>query len=767
MAQTSKPGTQNPSRWRTSVFVLTTFLSAFLLFQVQLLAGKHILPWFGGAAAVWTTCMLIYQLLLLGGYVYSHSVYSRLTGKRQVLVHLGLLISASLLVLVLSILWPSAVTPGASWKRIANGNPIIGVAAVIFVATGLPFFVLSTTGPLLQGWYARLGGGTHTYRLYAVSNAGSLLGLITFPFLLEPAFGLTSLGKVWSILFVCFAAGCALCGFWFRGAAEPKAFSDHPEILHPKSYRPISQILWFLLAACASALLLAATNLLCQEVTSIPLFWVLPLSIYLLTFILCFGNSRWYSRALFHSTFVLGTVVTCVPLVYGGQFSGQAAVLAITLFSAWMICHGELARLKPAVDELTSFYLTISVGGAAGGIFVAVISPVIFNTFIEFQLCLAGVVALGLICLVRDTESWIFDQRPYVPLAISVGMLLGGYAAYLSNTDLHNNLLRLRFYPAVVLVGFLAVSGSIIIRKPSEPRNPGFRFVHLPVGLLLLLVFIFLYWSTLPLARITLSRRNFYGVIQVQHSKTGRILMHGRTLHGAQLNPPYERLPVAYYGPQSGIGLVLSNHPKRLANSGPLRVGVVGLGTGTIAAYGQPGDFIRFYEINPAMVDLSSGAQPLFSFLHDSRANTSVAVGDGRLLLENELARGEAQQFDVLVLDAFSGDAIPVHLLTKEAFDIYWQLVNTDSGLIAVHISSRHVNLLPVLSGIAKQYQAPLVVVDNIANDPFMTSSWVLLARRPESLSIRGLGPVIFPSQIESDCQLWTDDRSDVFRLLR
>jgi len=255
--QESPPGTGSVSQavprtvmgvawWKTSVFTLTVFLSAFLLFQVQLLVGKRILPWFGGSAAVWTTSLLIYQLLLLGGYVYSHSVISRLTGRKQVLLHLGLLATAVLLVIVLSALWPSAVTPEASWKPAAGGNPALQVAVLILISTGLPFFVLATTGPLLQGWFAGLGGGGRTYRLYAVSNAGSLLGLVTFPFVLEPAFRLTSLGKAWSLLFACFAAGCAMCALWFRSVPASKI--EFRLAGSRKNFGPLTWLLWFSLA---------------------------------------------------------------------------------------------------------------------------------------------------------------------------------------------------------------------------------------------------------------------------------------------------------------------------------------------------------------------------------------------------------------------------------------------------------------------------------------------------------------------------------------
>jgi hypothetical protein len=542
------------------------------------------------------------------------------------------------------------------------------------------------------------------------------------------------------------------------------AVYDAPTPAHSDGFAV--QFLCFLLAATASALLLAATNLLCQEVTSVPLFWVLPLSIYLLSFILCFESSRWYVRGLFHPVFALSVVAICIAMDFN-DFKAQAVAITVTLFCAWMICHGELARLKPTVNKLTSFYLTISLGGAVDGIFVAVVAPVVFNSFVEFQICLAAIVVLGIVCLLRDAESWIFDHRFVLPLAICSGTLLAAYSSRFWIGDLQPFLLRIRFYPILLLIGLISVIGTFVTGRSGERRKPGFRFVQLLVGFAVVLLFDMLYGATVSSVKLVTSRRNFYGVIQVLRSTNAMILMHGRTLHGAQFSPPYDRIPLTYYGPDSGIGVVLTQHPKRTAGSSSIRLGVVGLGVGTLATYGHKGDYIRYYELDPAVVELSRGQQPMFTFLRDSHANVDVAVGDARLLLESELAQDKHQRFGILVLDAFSGDAVPVHLLTKEAFDTYWQQIDPESGIIAVHISSRHVNLLPVVLGLAGYYKVPLVISDQIAKDPFLPSKWVLLARHPETLAIEGLGQVILPGKIPSDTQLWTDDRSDVFRLLR
>jgi hypothetical protein len=345
-------------------------------------------------------------------------------------------------------------------------------------------------------------------------------------------------------------------------------------------------------------------------------------------------------------------------------------------------------------------------------------------------------------------------------------MLLAAYVGGLRMKILPTYLLAIRFYPVLLLVGFVAVMGSVIAGRSDVRRKPGFRFSQLLVGFVILVLAGAIYQIGSTHAKLVTSLRDFYGVIQMRRSSTGKILMQGRTLHGGQLDPPYDHIPVTYYGPDSGIGIVLTKLPKRAAGS-PIRLGIVGLGVGTLAAYGQQGDYLRYYELDPRMAELSKGERPMFTFLRDSHANVDIALGDARLLLESELAQGKRQRFDVLVLDAFSGDAIPVHLLTKEAFETYWQQIDPESGIIAVHISSRHVDLSPVIYGLAQQYQVPIVISNNETKDPFLRSMWVLFARNPETLAIPGLGQIILPGQIPTKMQLWTDDRSDVFRLLR
>ncbi len=707
-------------------------------------------------------------MLLLCGYLYSHLVSARLSAPAQAKLHMALLTSVFLLVLTQMFLWPSAITPGPSWKPADSGNPVRDVAVILLVSAGLPFFVLSTTGPLLQSWFARLGVGTHTYKLYSISNLGSLLGLLSFPFLLEPALRTKAQGLMWSLLFFVFVMGCCLCAGKALDACEGvDGVVKTDETCSGVQSSPLIYSLWFLLPACASALLLATTNLLCQEVTSVPLVWVLPLSLYLLSFILCFDNPRWYRRSVVHPLFGVSLFLTCASLKVE-NFQSQAIILPVVLFLGCMICHGELVRLKPSVKRLTSFYLTISAGGAAGGIFVGIVAPHLFTFFTEFQLTLGSIVILLLVCLFLDPASWIFERDFRLPAALAGGTILAAYVGGLWLPDVAQLLDRLRFYPLALLIGALVVVSAYMLGRGQNSRERGFRFVQVYVVCIAVLALAALYCSTQFLDEPYMSARNFYGAIRVFRVPFARLLWDGQTLQGGQLDPPNDREPITYYGKRSGIGILLRNHPKRSIRGESLRVGLVGLGVGTLAAYGRPGDYFRYYEINPEVVKLSSGPQPVFTYLRDSAARIDVELGDARLLLERELARGDKQRFDVLILDALAGNAIPVHLLTREAFETYWQHLDPDDGIIAVHISSRHVNLFPVLQGASAYFHADCVMNVNTAIiDPLNTSYWVFLARRPGALDIQGLEQNRPRAEMQIPPLLWTDDYSDIFRLIQ
>jgi hypothetical protein len=749
-------------------FAFTSFLSAFLLFQVQLIVNKHILPWFGGSAAVWTTSLVVFQLLLLAGYVYSHLLTTRLPFSRQFLLHGIFLSVAMLVVVVLSLLWPSAVTPSPAWKPSQGQHPALSVCFVILISTGLPFFALSATAPLLQSWFSRLGYGSRAYRLYAVSNLGSLSGLLVFPFVLEPIFGLTIQGRAWALLFCIFAVACLLCG---REAGKSGARESHDHDQIPQDSAPITRVnyvLWFLLAMCASALLLATTNMLCEEVITVPLLWVLPLSIYLVTFIVCFDHPRWYQRSVIHPLFMLALFLTCVVLhlTQSQIFLARLLFPLLLLFATCMICHGELVRLKPGVRHLTAFYLAVSGGGAAGGIFVALVAPHLFASFVEFELTLGFAVVLLLVSLFRDRSSWLFSGNFLLPAVVVAATMAIAYAVGTWLPEVGTLLNTIRFYPVVLLTGVVVIMGALVVDRSAAPGGSSFRFVQILAGVLAVASLVTLYYSAQPRPGLVSSTRNFYGVVRVFRQGNVKLLLHGQTTHGAQFDPPDQRVPVTYYSPESGIGLLLRNHPKRSSWSSRLRIGVVGLGTGTIATYGLPGDTIRFYELDPDVIKLTSGEAPAFTYLRDSRASVTTVLGDARLALEREAAEGKSRQFDVLVLDAFSGDAIPVHLLTKEAFETYWNQLESEKGIIAVHITSRHVNLVPVLLGAAEHFHARSFMTLSRGGGPYFDSGWFLMSKDPESLNIPGLERITVQYVYKVGPRLWTDDKNDVFRLM-
>ncbi|MBV9295369.1 MAG: fused MFS/spermidine synthase, partial [Acidobacteriaceae bacterium] len=564
---------------------LTIFLSAFLLFQLEPLIANRILPWFGGSAAVWSTCLVFYQTALLVGYLYARFV-TRLPLRVQAVSH-TLLLALSLTLL--------PIGPSVRWKPGPIENPSWLILGMLTVTIGLPFTVLSATSPLLQDWLARAGYGT-PYRLFAVSNAASLIALLAYPLLVEPNLGVSQQSVWWSVLYVVFAALCALTAWRSQGAADKTAISTatpaNPAASIQKGY-------WFALAACGSMLLLSITNHISQNIAAVPLLWVLPLAIYLLTFILAFGAGRVYRRGLWlrllaSALGIMGYAIYNISAVEPIQVTLPVALAG--LFVCCMFCHGELDRARPHAADLTGFYLMIAAGGAGGAIFVGLLAPLIFRAIYELPLTLALTAAIAMLLVWRE----------------------GGWTVRLL---------------------WVAVAGCMIAVFAANVRS--YRE------------------NTLSM------QRSFYGALRVVESARAgpeqtRTLYHGTIEHGAQFVWPPGRLrPTTYYGPDSGVGIVL-----RECFPAPKHVGIVGLGVGTVAAYAKQGDTFRFYEINRQVADI---AESLFFYLREAHGAMRIVEGDARLSLERETG----PPFDVLVLDAFSGDAIPVHLLTKEAIELY------------------------------------------------------------------------------------------------
>jgi SAM-dependent methyltransferase len=750
------------------LYALTILVSAFLLFQVEPVIAKIILPWFGGSAAVWTTCLLFFQMVLLLGYLYAHAVVRYLKPRVQMIVH------GSLLLVSVAVL---PIYPSLAWKPTGTEDPTFGILRLLLITIGLPYFLLSTTGPLLQAWYARTFKGAMPYRLYALSNAGSMFALISYPFLFEPVFTTHEQSSIWSIAYGVFILLCAYTAFRAGSSPVQIAAAEEDEVKKPglRLYT-----LWLALPACASVLLLAITNHLTQNVAAIPFLWVVPLSIYLLSFILCFEGSGWYRRNPYLQ--VLAVALGSMAFANSVDFAGSVPIKVLVplfsmgLFTCCMVCHGELARLKPHPKYLTHFYLMMSAGGAMGGLLVGLVAPHLFDALYELQIGLVLCALLTLIVLSGDAEySWFSGLLPPSLITIAVAALgavgfvaygqRGGLNAFASRiTDLINrNWSQAEDFLTYVLLALVAVAGLAVLIALHRGRLRG-KVAALGAELLAVILAGYLGYQVRQLTadyRVTV--RNFYGALRVRDSGPAsqfdatRTLTHGTINHGEQfLNPVRRDLPTTYYGPNTGIGVAI----REKGRSKALRVGVVGLGTGTISAYGRPGDYYRFYEINPLVLRL---ARTEFTFLNDCKAKVDVALGDARLSLEREAD----EHFDVLAVDAFSSDSIPVHLLTREAMKLYFRHLNPD-GILAVHISNRYLDLQPVL----EQERAALGKVarvvdteDDESQDVF-GATWVLITAPQPGFDAYEVGN---SAEIASKkkIRLWTDDYSNLFQILK
>ena len=673
---------------------VTIFLSAFLLFQVQPMIGRYVLPWFGGGPAVWTNCMLFFQVMLLAGYAYAHWLGSARNRKLQSGVHIALL--------AVSLLFLPVAPQAGLWKPASSDDPSGRILLLLAATIGVPYLLLSSTTPLLQRWFHLTRDGESPWRLYALSNLGSLLALLSYPFVFEPFLRLRTQTFLWSTLYAIFVVLCAWTA-WRVAALSP---ASAPVEIESDSGLPLRDLLlWLALSACSSILLLATTNQISQEVAVSPFLWIAPLSIYLLTFILTFESDRWYRRGLFSAAAGVLAPVTCavVGATVVVSLWTQLGVDLAALFVTCMVCHGELARSKPSPRHLTAFYLTISAGGAMGGVFAALIAPRIFTEFSEYPLALAAACLLGFLGWLRSGALAQWTSRNFAVRLPLMALLFGGVTS--------------------IVAGVTSV-------------QPGLE-----------------------------NRRNFYGILRVSErtDRNGRLrqLTHGRIQHGFEyLDDAKRDRPTSYYGPSSGVGVALE------ALSEPRRVAIVGLGAGTLAAWGRPGDTFRFYEINPAVEAI---ARKWFFFLKDSKAQTEVVLGDARVQLERELAAGRSHDFDLIAVDAFSSDAIPIHLLTAECGDIYRQRLAPD-GILALHISNRSLDLEPVARGLAQHlgWNARMVIGLFDGNTGESNSRWVVLAERAETLEKYRIHETLVGLTGAPRSNItWTDDFASLWHVLR
>ncbi len=692
------------------------FLGSFLLFQVQPIVARYILPWFGGGASVWTICMLFFQISLLGGYFYAYLLTKYLPPRKQVVLHL-ILLACSLIVM--------PITPADTWKPVDSFNPAWRILLLMFFTIGGPFLLLSSTGPLIQKWFAGDRPGHSPYRLFALSNFASLLALLSYPFIVEPFLGLDVQTKSWSMGYIVYVVAVGWCAAGvFRNAGQPRPAGE--SVPQRESAPGRSNVfLWLVLSGCGVIVLLASTNELTQNIFPAPFLWILPLSLYLATFILCFDSDKWYIRRIWITVFCL-SFFPAVFLLYLGKIDGlvhQVFLNSITLFSACMICHGELARLKPSPKHLTSFYLMIALGGALGSVFVNLVAPNFFSRYWEYPVGLFGVYLLAGICSFRES--------------IHLG----------SQREKTNK-------------------GKVKPSRATLKKNRGSARLIWGMGGM---VFIFAFGFTMYVLEsndIT-NHRNFYGRLHVTETQNPsetvvRSLMDGQITHGEQfMNPDYRSIPTLYFRYESGVGVAVRHHNHVKG----LRLGVIGLGAGTIAAYAAQGDTLRFYEINPAVEEI---ARNYFYFLRDCEADTKIVLGDARISLERELKETGGQNFHVLVVDAFSNDTIPVHLITQEAFSLYWKHLRPD-GILAFHISNAYLDLSPIIRNLAQMNGKRAISI--IAEPDQFTpsrSAWVLVTSNAQFINNEELKSFFTPwPDSKPQKVVWTDDYSNLLLALK
>ena len=693
------------------IYATTVFLSAFLLFLVQPILAKYILPWFGGSPGVWTTCLLFFQVLLTAGYGFSHLLARNLAPRRQAAWML------SLLLLTIAFL---PIAPSKAWIPEVVAAPTWYIIKLLSVSVGMCYFLLSSISPLMQSWFSRAGSGLSPYRLYTLSNLGSLLAIIGYPFVIEPNLGLGLQARIWSSLYLVFAVLLGICAIrqWKSGESRDADSISPVPVSETSRSSWTDRVMWLGAAALSSGMLMATTNQLCQDVAVVPLLWLLPMGLYLLSYILCFHSERWYSRTAFGIALAIALGQTCWILdrgIYVG-LPLQIASYSFTLFVCCMVCHGELVRLKPDPRHLTSFYLMISAGGASGGIFVSLIAPHIFQGYWEFHLGLLGAALFFLVVVFRDPGG-----------RLHAGRCLWAWS--------------------LLSVAFLALSAALGSQIHGILKNA-----------------------------VTM-KRNFFGTLKIMDDDPTNplehrvVMMHGRIEHGFQFRAADKRYwPTSYFGPNSGAGIAIRFHPRRLDPAQRhLRIGVVGLGTGTLAAYGEEGDYLRFYEINPDVMDLSN---KYFTYRKDTAARVDVVLGDARISMERERNRQAPGNFDVFAIDAFSSDAIPVHLLTRECYLNYWYHLKSD-GILALHISSRYFNLAPVIRSLAvldnrQGVQALLIEDPGSSIQETDATRWILITSNREFLDNSDVRRAATPWREEdAPTLLFTDDYSNLFKLLQ
>ncbi len=696
---------------KTSIFwfAVSTLLGAFLVFQVQPVISKCVLPWFGGTPAVWTTCMLFFQLLLFGGYLYAHCLRTFCKPALHAIIHLTLLSTAVLLL---------PIQPSDAWKPSGSETPTIYLLWMLLAHVGLPYFVLSSTGPLVQAWLSYQDSSDRVYRLYALSNAGSLVALLSYPFVVEPILSVSQQSTTWSLMLCAFLlviGMVAIKQFKVKQSSPEKfpektpektpqnnSIEDHQRnALSPVSVSWKTRLAWIGFPAMASTMLLVVTNHVCQDVAVVPFLWVLPLSLYLLSFIICFDSPHWYRPKLISVVTVFAVAAIEMKEMIPEHFKLVSLVISFMVFllGICLMCHGEVARLKPPARLLTQYYTLLSAGGAIGGLIVAVFCPLLFDSFIELPISM--ILAKGLIfVLFVAVKGWkvpAYDwERAY----------------------------RLRYFAAALvaapMIGVINGGGDETVA----------------------------------------SERNFFGMLRVLKNDNGLQLVHGSTIHGMQRTGEHAQQPTTYYSSVSGVGRVTELLQERQDS---LEIGVVGLGCGVLTSYGRQSDHFDLVEINPAVVDI---AKKHFSFMQESESDLTHHLGDGRLVLE----RMTDKQFDLLVLDAFSSDAIPAHLLTIEAIKLFRSRL-AESGVLAIHVSNSHLDLAPLVHRMCASVGMTARTIRSEGDKELCTSKavWILITEPANKIwNSDRLADGTSPTQEQlKTAPFWTDQHHNLVSVLR
>lgn len=740
------------------LFSLTLFLSACLLFLVEPMMGKMLLPFLGGAPAVWNTCLVFYQAALLMGYAYAHYSTRWLGVRRQAVLHVGLL-ALPLLVL------PIRISEQMIHRLPTTGNPTAWLVVSLAMTVGLPFFVVATTTPLLQKWFANTGHrhARDAYFLYAASNAGSMLGLLGYVLFLEPTFLLKQQAWIWTLLYGALALlviGCAVT--LRRSKASDTAVEDfggqipledraaNLTVNRPNPVTLKRRLRWVFLAALPSSLMLGVTTYLTTDVAPVPLLWVLPLALYLLTFILVFARRPvyppwWMGRVLC----LPATVLTITFLVEATEPAWLFVLLnLLAFFTAAMICHGELAKDRPPNEYLTEFYLCLSLGGVLGGLFNVLVAPLVFKIVLEYPL------AIILACSMRPTRGTSSQSQPGygkdLVWALGIGVLTAALIATTQSLGINPGKLTTLWIFGV-------------------PALLSYRFVKQPIRFSLCLGAMLVAGAAGYVGargRVLQTERNFFGVLRVTEDAQGKYhqLIHGNTLHGRQsLDPAHQTEPLAYYHRSGPMGRVFDMFQTRMAES-PAAVAVIGLGAGSLACYATPAQDWTFYEIDPAVERIARDTQ-YFTFLKLSPAKTlNIILGDARLRLKE----APDHRYSLIVVDAFSSDSIPVHLATREAFHLYLEKL-TERGILVFHISNRRLDLDPVMANLA--HDAGLVGLDweDLSPGPAgkEASEWVVMTQRLEDLQPLLATHRWKPLIPQPSARVWTDDFSNLLSVLK